>query len=75
MSYWQLGDKDRARLWYDEAVDWMENNKTQSDDYNPALLPANCPQPEIRDSERALRLAHQPVETDRNNGASWSVLG
>jgi tetratricopeptide (TPR) repeat protein len=26
MAYWQLGDKDRARLWYDRSVAWMEKN-------------------------------------------------
>ncbi len=26
MAYWDLGNKDEARRWYDEAVDWMDKN-------------------------------------------------
>jgi serine/threonine protein kinase/tetratricopeptide (TPR) repeat protein len=29
MAHWQLGDKDRARKWYDQAVEWMERNRPQ----------------------------------------------
>jgi serine/threonine protein kinase/TPR repeat protein len=27
MAHWQLGDKDEARNWYDQAVEWMEKNQ------------------------------------------------
>jgi Flp pilus assembly protein TadD len=27
MAQWQLGNKDKAREWYDKAVDWMEKNQ------------------------------------------------
>jgi serine/threonine protein kinase/WD40 repeat protein len=27
MAHWRLGDKDKARQWYDRAVDWLEKNK------------------------------------------------
>jgi hypothetical protein len=28
MSHWQLGEKVKARQWYDRAVQWMEENKS-----------------------------------------------
>jgi tetratricopeptide (TPR) repeat protein/serine/threonine protein kinase len=27
MAHWRLGQKEKARRWYDRAVRWMENNK------------------------------------------------
>ena len=27
MSRWQLGDKEAARKWYDQSVEWMAKNK------------------------------------------------
>jgi serine/threonine protein kinase len=27
MAYWQLGDAEEARQWYDQAVEWMDTNK------------------------------------------------
>ena len=27
MAHWKLGEKDKARQWYDRAVNWMETNK------------------------------------------------
>jgi tetratricopeptide (TPR) repeat protein len=27
MAHWQVGQKDKARTWYDEAVAWMEKNQ------------------------------------------------
>ena len=27
MAHWQLGNKDEARKWYDQAVEWMEKNQ------------------------------------------------
>ena len=32
MAHWQLGEKEEARKWFDQAVDWMEQNKQQDDD-------------------------------------------
>jgi serine/threonine protein kinase/tetratricopeptide (TPR) repeat protein len=34
MAHWQLGEKDKARQWYDRAVGWMEENKSN----DPELL-------------------------------------
>jgi eukaryotic-like serine/threonine-protein kinase len=33
MAHWRKGDKDQARQCYDTAVDWMERNKPQDDEY------------------------------------------
>ncbi len=27
MAHWQLDEKDKARTWYDKAVQWMDQNK------------------------------------------------
>jgi len=27
MAHWQLGEKDKAREWYDRAVQWMDKNR------------------------------------------------
>ena len=27
MAHWQLGEKDKAREWFDKSVKWMENGK------------------------------------------------
>jgi serine/threonine protein kinase/Flp pilus assembly protein TadD len=27
MAHWQLGEKERARKWFDQAVQWMDKNK------------------------------------------------
>ncbi len=32
MAHWQLDEKDEARKWYDQAVEWMEKNKPQGDE-------------------------------------------
>jgi tetratricopeptide (TPR) repeat protein len=29
MAHWQLGEKDKARTWYDRAVAWMDKNSPQ----------------------------------------------
>ena len=34
MAHWNLGDKDKARLWYDKAVAWAEDKYR----FNPTLL-------------------------------------
>jgi WD40 repeat protein/serine/threonine protein kinase/tetratricopeptide (TPR) repeat protein len=26
MTYWKLGERDKARVWYERAVEWMEKN-------------------------------------------------
>jgi uncharacterized protein HemY len=30
MAHWQLGAKDKARAWYDRAVQWMDKNQPKS---------------------------------------------
>jgi tetratricopeptide (TPR) repeat protein len=32
MAHWQLGDKEQARKWYDQAVQWMAKNQPQNDE-------------------------------------------
>jgi Flp pilus assembly protein TadD len=32
MAEWQLGNKDEARKWYDQAVQWMEKNEPQNEE-------------------------------------------
>jgi tetratricopeptide (TPR) repeat protein len=32
MAYWQLGDRDQSRAFYDRAVQWMEKYKPQDED-------------------------------------------
>ena len=32
MARWQLGDKERARKWYDQAVQWMEKNNPKDNE-------------------------------------------
>jgi serine/threonine protein kinase/Flp pilus assembly protein TadD len=29
MAHWQLGEKDKARAWYDRAVAWMDKNRPE----------------------------------------------
>jgi len=29
MAHWQLGEKDQARHWYEQAVQWMDKNQKQ----------------------------------------------
>jgi tetratricopeptide (TPR) repeat protein len=50
MSYWQLGDKQAARKWYDQAISWMEKNRPRStqlirfrDEAKALLAPATQP--------------------------------
>jgi tetratricopeptide (TPR) repeat protein len=31
-AYWQLGDKEEARRWYDKAAEWMDENKPNDKD-------------------------------------------
>jgi tetratricopeptide (TPR) repeat protein len=37
MAWWQKGDKERARSWYDKAVQWMEKNPSPHE--TPRLRP------------------------------------
>jgi eukaryotic-like serine/threonine-protein kinase len=32
MAHWQLGEKDKARVWYDKAVGWMEKNQPKNEE-------------------------------------------
>ena len=32
MAYWQLGQKEEARAWYDRAVSWMAKNKSKDEE-------------------------------------------
>ena len=32
MAHWQLGEKDEARQWYDQAVEWMEQKQPDNDE-------------------------------------------
>jgi serine/threonine protein kinase/tetratricopeptide (TPR) repeat protein len=32
MAHWRLGDKEEARQWQDQAVQWMEKNKPQDEE-------------------------------------------
>jgi serine/threonine protein kinase/tetratricopeptide (TPR) repeat protein len=32
MTHWRLGEKDRARAWYDRAVRWMDRNQPKNDE-------------------------------------------
>ncbi|HEV8606554.1 MAG TPA: hypothetical protein VGQ99_14365 [Tepidisphaeraceae bacterium] len=33
MAHWQLGDRQEARKWYDQAVEWMNRNSRQAEDF------------------------------------------
>jgi hypothetical protein len=32
MAHWQLGEKDKAREWYDKATLWMEKNQPKNEE-------------------------------------------
>ena len=32
MAHWQMGEKEQAGKWYDQAVQWMEKNKPQDEE-------------------------------------------
>jgi tetratricopeptide (TPR) repeat protein len=32
MAHWQLGEKDKAREWYDRAVQWMDKNQPSNEE-------------------------------------------
>jgi len=33
MAHWQLNQKEEARKWYDQAVEWMEKDKSQDEEF------------------------------------------
>ena len=32
MAHWQLGEKHKARKWYDRAVAWMDKNQPKDEE-------------------------------------------
>jgi tetratricopeptide (TPR) repeat protein len=32
MAHWQLGHKEEARKWYDQAIEWVDTNQPKNDD-------------------------------------------
>jgi uncharacterized protein HemY len=32
MAHWQLGDKEKARKWFDQAVQWMDKNQPKNEE-------------------------------------------
>jgi tetratricopeptide (TPR) repeat protein len=32
MAHWQLGEKDKARIWFDQAVGWMDKNQPTNEE-------------------------------------------
>ncbi len=40
MAHWQLDEKDAARKWYDQAVQWMEKNQPQDQELRRFRLEA-----------------------------------
>jgi serine/threonine protein kinase/tetratricopeptide (TPR) repeat protein len=32
MAHWQLGDKDQARKWYEQAIEWMDKNQPENEE-------------------------------------------
>ncbi len=33
MAHWQLGEKEEARKWYDQAVTWMDKNAPKNEEF------------------------------------------
>jgi serine/threonine protein kinase/tetratricopeptide (TPR) repeat protein len=52
MAHWQLGEKEKARTWYEKAVAWMDKNKPQDEELRrfrteaAALLKIKVAEPE-----------------------------
>jgi serine/threonine protein kinase/Flp pilus assembly protein TadD len=40
MAHWQLGDKDKARQWYDRSVAWMKKDASSDEDISRLRLEA-----------------------------------
>jgi hypothetical protein len=32
MAHWQLDEKDKARKWFDQAVEWMDKNQPKNEE-------------------------------------------
>jgi hypothetical protein len=32
MAHWRLDEREKARQWYDKAVEWMEKNQPNDED-------------------------------------------
>jgi tetratricopeptide (TPR) repeat protein len=56
MAHWQLGDKEQARKWYDQAVRWMDKNKPQDEELRRFRAEAaellGIPEPPPADGEK-----------------------
>ena len=37
MAHWQLGEKEKARKWFNESVQWMEKNQLDKYRSDPGL--------------------------------------
>ncbi len=37
MAHWKLGEKEQARKWYDQAVQWMEKNQPRNEEQSEEL--------------------------------------
>ena len=57
MAHWQLDQKEEARKWYDEAVEWMDKNSPQ----DKFLLPFRA------EAAKLLDLESQAVESTPKN--------
>jgi tetratricopeptide (TPR) repeat protein len=72
MAHWQLGEKDKARKWFDQAVQWMNKNAPQNEELRrlraeaAALLGIEAQpavqekkMPPLKDSKEKLPTSHQ----------------
>jgi tetratricopeptide (TPR) repeat protein/serine/threonine protein kinase len=60
MTHWQLGDKEKAHKWYDQAVEWMDKN--QPDDEELRRFRA--------EAEALLQTAKGPASKTESEGRS-----
>ena len=51
MAHWQLDEKEQARKWYSQAVQWMEKNKPENEELRTFRAEAEA-LPGLRDSPR-----------------------
>jgi tetratricopeptide (TPR) repeat protein len=56
MAHWQLGEKEKARAWYERAVQWMEKNQPRDEQLHRFHAEA----------EKLLRLEESPRMPDGN---------
>jgi tetratricopeptide (TPR) repeat protein len=33
MAHWQLGEKEKARKWFDQATDWLDKNQPKNEEF------------------------------------------